>query len=181
MLPPTTQRRLQIAPDTSDPYDSSNFPSSHIRMRSRPSQQRVQTPRQRGDQLRQSFVDDLTNTVDAATVYADIQLIGSGSTFTGSDIIHRRGLHHRDTGDRAPPKPVLGSSSCKRTSCNSPSRGGGTAGRQLTAVEVSTKSLKTTGLPSSQTRHRSHFKDTTTFRCAFTAQGLRREIGRDVS
>jgi hypothetical protein len=78
---------VQIAPDTSDPYDSSNFPSSQYPYA-------FETFGNNGSNARGNLVtnaanhslDDLTNTVpNATTVYADIQLIGSGSTSTGSD------------------------------------------------------------------------------------------------
>jgi hypothetical protein len=53
-------------------------------------------------------LDDLTNTVPiAATVYADVELTGSGSSFTGSD-------HYPNVGDYnivviPPATPVLAS------------------------------------------------------------------------
>ncbi len=98
---------VQLAPDTSDPFDTSNFPSAQYPYA-------FETFGNNGSTTRSSSatntanhsLDDLTNTVpSAATVYADIQLTGSGSTFTGSD-------HYPIVGDYnivvpAPLTPVL--------------------------------------------------------------------------
>jgi len=81
------QGGTQLAPDTSDPFDTSSFPSAQYPYA-------FETFGNNGSTARSSAVnttgnhslDDLASTVpDAATVYADIRLTGSGSTFTGSD------------------------------------------------------------------------------------------------
>jgi hypothetical protein len=81
------QGGVQLAPDTSDPFDSSNFPSSQY-----PYAFEVfgnnGTPPLNGAVTSSAnhSLDDLTNTTpNAATVYSDIQLTGSGASFTGSD------------------------------------------------------------------------------------------------
>jgi hypothetical protein len=80
---------LQIAPDTSDPYDSSNFPSSHYPYAFEVFGNNGSTPP--GSAVTNAAnhsLDDLTNTVpSAATTYTNILLINSGSasTYTGSD------------------------------------------------------------------------------------------------
>ena len=81
------QGGIQLAPDTADPFDSANFPAAQYPYA-------FETFGNNGSTLRSSAasnaanhsLDDLTNTVPSAmTVYADLQLAGSGSTFTGSD------------------------------------------------------------------------------------------------
>jgi hypothetical protein len=81
------QGGVQLAADHSDPYDTSGFPSSQYPYA-------FETFGNDGSTTRSNSVtsssnhslDDLNTTVpDAATVKSDIQLIGSGSTFTGSD------------------------------------------------------------------------------------------------
>jgi hypothetical protein len=81
------QGGTQIAPDSGDPYDSLNFPSSQYPYA-------FETFGNNGSFAQSSAannvgnnsLDDLTNTVpNAANVYADIHLTGSGTNFTGSD------------------------------------------------------------------------------------------------
>jgi len=81
------QGGVQLAPDTSDPFDSLGFPSAQYPYA-------FETFGNNGSTTRSSPVnsagnhslDDLVSTVpDAATVYADIRLTGSGSSFSGSD------------------------------------------------------------------------------------------------
>ena len=102
-----TNGGVQLAPDTGDPYDSSNFPSSKYPYA-------FEVFGNNGTVARSGAVtssanhslDDLTNaTPSASTVYNDIKLTGSGSTFTGSD-------HYPIVGDYAlvvppPIAPVL--------------------------------------------------------------------------
>ncbi len=78
---------VQIAPDTADPYDSSNFPASQYPYAFETFGNNGSLPRLTATtNAANHALDDLTNTVpNAATVYASIQLIGSGATFTGSD------------------------------------------------------------------------------------------------
>ena len=82
-----SQGGVQLATDFADPYDSSNFPASQYSYAFETFGNNGSTAR--GGQPNNSAnhsLDDLTNTVpNAATVYADIQLFGSGATFTGSD------------------------------------------------------------------------------------------------
>jgi hypothetical protein len=82
-----TQAGVQLAPDTSDPFDSSNFPSAQYPYAFEVFGNNGTTAR--GSSVTSSAnhsLDDLTNTVPSApTVYADLLLTGSGSNFTGSD------------------------------------------------------------------------------------------------
>lgn len=78
---------VQLAPDTADPYDSSGFPSSQYPYAFETFGNNGSVP-QNGvtTNTANHSLDDLTNaTPSAATVYTDIQLIGSGTNFTGSD------------------------------------------------------------------------------------------------
>lgn len=95
---------VQLAPDTADPFDTLNFPAAQYPYA-------FETFGNNGSTSRNSAVtssgnhslDDLANTVpNAATVYADLQLTGSGSTFTGSD-------HYPVVGDYnvVPPPPTV--------------------------------------------------------------------------
>ncbi len=97
------QGGVQLAADNTDPFDTSNFPSSQYPYA-------FETFGNNGSLSRSTSVvnaanhslDDLAATVpNAATVYADIQLTGSGSTFTGSD-------HYPIVGDYnlASPQPI---------------------------------------------------------------------------
>jgi hypothetical protein len=81
------QGGVQIAPDTNDPYDSSHFPSSQYPYAFEVFGNNGTTPRLSPVTTSANHsLDDLTNSVpSAATVYSDILLTGSGSTFTGSD------------------------------------------------------------------------------------------------
>jgi len=101
-----TNGGVQLAPDTADPYDISNFPAAQYPYA-------FETFGNDGSIARGSVttdasnrsLNDLASTVpNAATVYADIQLTGSGSSFTGSD-------HYPTVGDYniVVPPPVLGS------------------------------------------------------------------------
>ncbi|MEO5717843.1 MAG: hypothetical protein ABIR29_04645, partial [Chthoniobacterales bacterium] len=98
------QGGVLLAADTSDPFDTSNFPAAQYPYA-------VETFANNGTTPRSSSVtssanhslDDLAGTTpNAATVYADLQLNGSGNKFTGSD-------HYPVVGDYvvAPASPVL--------------------------------------------------------------------------
>jgi hypothetical protein len=96
---------VQLAPDASDPFDSSNFPSSQYPYAFEVFGNNGTTPRSsQSTNLANHSLDDLINTVpNAATTYANLHLTGSGSTFTGSD-------HYPIVGDydiALPPPPVL--------------------------------------------------------------------------
>jgi hypothetical protein len=82
-----SQGGVQLASDTADPFDTSNFPSAQYPYAFETFGNNGSTPR--GSTVTNASnhsLDDLTNTVpNATTVYANIQLTGSGSTFTGSD------------------------------------------------------------------------------------------------
>jgi hypothetical protein len=81
------QGGVQIAPDTSDPFDSSNFPSAQYPYACEVFGNNGTTPRGSTPTSSSNHsLDDLTNTVpSASTVKADLLLTGSGSSFTGSD------------------------------------------------------------------------------------------------
>lgn len=98
---------VKLAPDNADPFDSANFPSSQYPYAFEVFGNNGTTPR--GSSVTNAAnhsLDEFTNSVpSAATVYNDIQLIGGGSTFTGSD-------HYPIVGDYnivLPPPPVLSS------------------------------------------------------------------------
>lgn len=82
-----SQGGVQLAPDTSDPFDSSNFPAAQYPYAFETFGNNGSTPRSNAvTNSANHSLDDLTNTVpNAATVYADLKLTGSGSTSTGSD------------------------------------------------------------------------------------------------
>jgi hypothetical protein len=81
------QGGVQLAPDTSDPFDSSNFPSSKYPYAFETFGNNGTTPRGSTPTSPSNHsLDDLASTVpNAATVYSDLLLTSSGSTFTGSD------------------------------------------------------------------------------------------------
>jgi len=81
------QTGMQIAPNTSDPYDFTNFPASKYPYAFEVFGNNGTVPH--GSLVTSASnrsLDDLTNTVpSAATIYADIHQGGSGSSSTGSD------------------------------------------------------------------------------------------------
>ncbi len=81
------QGGVQLAPDTSDPFDSSGFPSSRYPFALEVFGNDGSTTRRAASTSSSNrSLDDLLNTTpNAATVYADLQFTGSGDTFTGSD------------------------------------------------------------------------------------------------
>jgi hypothetical protein len=101
------QGGMQLAPDSGDPFDSLNFPSSKYPYAFEVFGNNGSTPRSSSATSSSNHsLDELTNaSPSAATVYADIQLTGSGSSFTGSD-------HYPIVGDynivsTAPAAPAL--------------------------------------------------------------------------
>ncbi len=100
-----SQGGVQIAPDTADPFDTANFPSSKYPYAFETFGNNGTTPLNAAptDAANHSL-DDLASTIpNAATTYADIVLTGSGSTFNGSD-------HYPLVGDYnivPPPAPVI--------------------------------------------------------------------------
>jgi len=82
-----SQGGVQIAPDTSDPYDTSDFPSSKYPYAFEVFGNNGTTPENGvSTSANNHSLDDLASTVpNAATVYNDLDELGSGSTFTGSD------------------------------------------------------------------------------------------------
>jgi hypothetical protein len=99
------QGGVQLAPDTADPYDSSNFPAAQYPYAFETFGNNGSTARSgAATDAANHSLDEFTNTVpSAATIYADILLTGSGATFTGSD-------HYPIVGDYTivpPISPVL--------------------------------------------------------------------------
>ena len=82
-----TRGGVQLAPDTADPYDVSNFPASQYPFAFETFGNNGSTPRSgQPTDVANNSLNDLTNTVpNATTVYADLLLTGSGATSTGSD------------------------------------------------------------------------------------------------
>ena len=78
---------MQLAPDTSDPFDTLNFPSAQYPYAFETFGNNGSTTRSNPvNSAGNHSLDDLASTIpNAATVYADIRLTGSGSSFTGSD------------------------------------------------------------------------------------------------
>ncbi len=98
---------VQMSPDTADPYDVSNFPAAQFPYAFETFGNNGSTPRGSAvTSTNNHSLSDLASTVpDTATVFADIQLTGSGANFTGSD-------HYPIVGDYiivtpAPTTPVL--------------------------------------------------------------------------
>jgi hypothetical protein len=83
------QGGIQLAPDTSDPYDTSNFPSAQYPYAFESFGNNGSTPLSSSSTSSGNHsLDDLAGTVpNAATVYSDLLETGtgSGSTFIGSD------------------------------------------------------------------------------------------------
>jgi PKD repeat protein len=81
------QGGVQLAPDTSDPFDTSDFPSSKYSYAFEVFGNNGTTPENGiSYNANNHSLDDLVNTVpNAATVYYDLDELGSGDTFTGSD------------------------------------------------------------------------------------------------
>ena len=96
---------VQLAPDPADPFDSANFPAAQYPYAFETFGNNGSTPHgASATSTANHSLDDLTN---SATVYADLLLTGSGSTFTGSD-------HYPIVGDYnvvlpSAAAPVLGS------------------------------------------------------------------------
>ena len=82
-----SQGGVQLAPDTSDPFDSANFPSSRYPYAVEVfGNNGTTTRRAAATSLSNHSLDDLLNTTpNAPTVYADLQVTGTGDNFTGSD------------------------------------------------------------------------------------------------
>jgi hypothetical protein len=151
---------VQLAPDTFDPYDSSSFPSAQYPYAFEVFGNNGTTPR--GSMVTNAAnhsLDDLTNAIPNATmVYSNIQLIGSGSSFTGSD-------HYPVVGDYKivipgpAATPVFGSlvATNRQIQFNIT----GTAGFNY-AIEVSTNLTKTNWVPILTNASPFTFKDTNT-------------------
>lgn len=82
-----TKGGVQLAPDTGDPYDTANFPSSQYPYAFATFGNNGSTPLNSSpaSSSNHSLNDLASTTPSAATVYTDLLLTGSGSTFTGSD------------------------------------------------------------------------------------------------
>jgi hypothetical protein len=78
---------VQLAPDTADPYDISNFPAAQYPYAFETFGNDASTTRgSTATSTSNHSLNDLASaTPCATTVYADLQLTGSGSSFTGSD------------------------------------------------------------------------------------------------
>ncbi len=74
---------VQLAPDLADPYDSANFPAAQYPFAFESFGNNGTVPHSgQPTSTANHSLDDLPN---SATVYGDLLLVGSGSTFTGSD------------------------------------------------------------------------------------------------
>ncbi len=97
------QGGVQLALDTSDPFDSSGFPSAQYPYAFETFGNNGSTPRNGlPTNAANHSLDDLASTIpNAVTVYVDLVEVGSGSTFTGSD-------HYPVVGDYnvVPPPPA---------------------------------------------------------------------------
>jgi PKD repeat protein len=124
-----SQGGVQLAPDTADPYDSSNFPSAKYPYAFETFGNNGSTPRSSPvNSSSNHSLDDLTSTIpNAATVYADLRLTGSGSSFTGSD-------HYPIVGDYV----VVTSSSSAPSAGFTASPATGTAPLVVTFTDTST-------------------------------------------
>ncbi len=93
---------VQLAPDTSDPFDTSNFPAARYPYAFEVFGNNGTTPLSGAATSSSNHsLDDLINTVpNAATVYADLKITGSGRRFTGSD-------HYPIVGDYIVVPPAL--------------------------------------------------------------------------
>jgi hypothetical protein len=82
-----SQGGVQLAPDTSDPFDTSNFPSAQYPYAFETFGNNGSTPRSSSATTSGNHsLNDLNSTVpSAATVNTDLLLTGSGSNSTGSD------------------------------------------------------------------------------------------------
>jgi hypothetical protein len=100
-----SQGGVQLAPDTSDPFDTSNFPSAQYPYAFETFGNNGSTPRSSSATASGNHsLDDLAGTVpSAATVYADLLLTGSGASFTGSDHYPIVGDYNVVTPPPAPP------------------------------------------------------------------------------
>ena len=78
---------VQLAPDTSDPYDTLNFPSSQYPYAFETFGNNGSVPRSSSptSSSNHSLNDLVSTTPSASTVYADMLLTGSGSSSTGTD------------------------------------------------------------------------------------------------
>ena len=78
---------VQLAPDTADPYDSLNFPSSQYPYAFETFGNNGSTPQSSSptSASNHSLNDLASTTPSASTVYTDLLLTGSGSSSTGSD------------------------------------------------------------------------------------------------
>ena len=78
---------VQLAPDTADPYDVSNFPAAQYPYAFEAFGNDGSTTRgSAATSASNHSLNDLASTTpNAATVYADLQLTGSGSSSTGTD------------------------------------------------------------------------------------------------
>lgn len=82
-----SQGGMQLAPDTADPFDTSNFPSSKYPYAFETFGNNGTTPLNGSvTSTANHSLDDLLGTIpNAATTYADLKLTGSGNRFAGSD------------------------------------------------------------------------------------------------
>ena len=103
-----SQGGVQLAPDTADPFDTSNFPASQYSYAFETFGNNGTTPI--GDtptSASNHSLADLAGTVpNAATVLANLQLTGSGSSFTGSDHYPIVGDYRIVTSPGAPTPPA---------------------------------------------------------------------------
>lgn len=105
------QGGVQLAIDTTDPFDPSNFPSVHYHYAFETFGNDGTTPQNSSATSSGNHsLADLANTVpNAATVYTNLLLSSSGSTFTGSDHYPIVGDYSIVSPSPSPTQPVISS------------------------------------------------------------------------
>jgi hypothetical protein len=153
---------VQLAPDTADPFDISNFPAAKYPYAFETfGNDGSTTLNSSSASASNHSLDDLTNTPSAATVYTDLLEAGtgSGSTFVGSDHYPIFGDYNIVIPVTAAATPVVGSLLATNRQIQFTITG--TAGDNY-AIEVSTNLSKTNWVAILTNASPFSFKDTNT-------------------